>query len=227
MTTIDTNCVLEHHKDPDRPRRALPGLYVCPGHRTGLARALLELPGMYDRLVERHTARSPVQSEIRAGGHHGLSLSDPVALLRGNIVSELGSRCRMVAEERAFHQPEPDVRSMCHFLIGGGGRMLDWCLAQPWAEEFHNEVDHLHREAFGLLYPRGRRRFELGDCIEVTACDVQTKAEQRCLGRMVATLTDPDDESPTVMWCTDCGLEVPKKQWIKYGLRYQSLEEAS
>lgn len=215
----ETNCVLEHRRDPERPRRALDGLYVCAGHRKGLAFDLLDLPGMYDHLTERHTARSGGHSEIRSGGHAGLTIQDRVARARGNIYTGLSGWCRIVAAERGFSLPRDDVHDMSRYLLGAHGSMLDWTCAQPWVDEYADTLDVLHRDAFGQLYPSGRRRFEVGDCIEVTSCDVETRAEQRCPGRMLASITDQDDELPSLLWCSDCGMEVTADRWITYGRR--------
>ena len=217
----DAVCVIAHRRDPDRPRRAFDGLFICGGHRTGLARSLLELPDMHRRLVERHVARAGSQSEVRTGGHAGLSLHDAVSRLRGDIASELGTWARDLAEERAFSLPEDNLRDVCRFLIGANARNLDWRCAHPSVDEFHDTVDRLHRQAFALLYPRGRRRFEVADCIEVTSCDVNTRSEQRCPGRMLATLTGADDEMPSALFCSDCGFEVVGNQWINYGNRHR------
>lgn len=216
---MDTNCVCVHRRDPERPRTALDGLYVCAGHRKGLALDLLDLPGMHERLTERHTVRAGGQSEIRSGGHAGLAIQDRVARARGNIYTGLSGWSRVVAAERGFGLPTDNVRAMSQYLLGPRASMLDWLCAQPWIDEAVDTFDQLHRDAFGLLYPRGRRRFEVGDCIEVTSCDVATQAEQRCPGRMLATITDQDDELPSAMYCDCCGLEITADRWITYGRR--------
>jgi hypothetical protein len=148
-----------------------------------------------------------------------LSLHDAVSRARGNIYTGLSGWARIVASERGFALPDDDVHAIARYLIGRNGGQLDWLCAQPWVDELVDLMDTLHREAFALLYPRGRRRFEVGDCIEVTSCDVETRAEQRCPGRMLATLTDADDQLPAFLWCSDCGLEVTADRWITYGRR--------
>jgi hypothetical protein len=217
----EQTCICEHKREPDRPRRALDSLYVCGGHRKGLAFNLLDLPGMYERLTERHTARTGGHSEIRTGGHAGLSLQDRVARARGNIYTGLSGWARIVASERGFRLPVDDVRAIATWLVGRNGGQLDWLCAQPWVDEAVDTMDVLHREAFVLLYPRGRRRFEVGDCIEVTSCDVATRDEQRCPGRMLATITDQDDELPSSLYCSDCGLDVSADRWITWGRQYR------
>ena len=212
-------CVLPHRRDPDRPRRALDGLLVCPGHRKGLAFDLLDLPGMHAQLVARHTASGARFGERRGRGHAGLNVQDKVARARGDIYTGLAGWARLAAEERDFTLPADDVAAIAGFLLGRGASMLDWACARPWIDEYADTLDTLHRTAFGLLHPRGRRRFEVGACIETISCDVPTRAEQRCQGRMVATLTDADDQLPAFLWCDECGIEITADRWITYGRR--------
>jgi hypothetical protein len=183
---------------------------------------------MHRRLAERHVASGRGLSEHRPSGHHGLNLSDPVAMLRGNIRSELGTWARDLAGERGFGLPFDDMRDICRFLVGADGRNLDWRLARPTDDviEFHDNVETLGREAFRLLYPSGRRRFEVGVCIEVTACDVATQREQRCPGRMITTLYDTDSEFRSNLWCDECGVEITADQWVTYGRRVHREMEA-
>jgi len=224
----DQVCVVEHRKDPDRPRRALTGALCCGGCRKGLAFDLLDLPDMHDRLTERHTARSNGHSEVRSSGHTGLTLNDRVVRARGNIYTGLANWTKIVAlEGNLQHLPADNVHAMARWLLGHRASMLDWICEHDWVEQIVNNMDVLHREAFGLLYPRGRRRFPIklpngqpATCIEVTSSDVATRQLQRCPGEMVATLTDPDDDFPPLIWCSDCGFEVAGNQWINYGRRY-------
>jgi hypothetical protein len=46
----DQPCLLIHHFDPDQPRRALDGLYVCAGHQARLSRWLRQLPPLHAAL---------------------------------------------------------------------------------------------------------------------------------------------------------------------------------
>lgn len=217
----ETVCVLEHRRDPDRPRRAADNLLVCLGHRTGLARDLLELPGMYEQLATAHAGQRGPRSEVRSSGHAGLSLDDAVTTARAEIRTMLTTWVRAVAEDRGANLPADDPADMARWLLGRYGTVLDWCLGQDWAADFHAGIDAVHRDAFRILHPTGRRRFEVGACIEVTACDVASRVEQQCPGRMLATLTDVDDRLPASLWCDECGHEVSAAGWITYGRRVQ------
>lgn len=200
---------------------------MCPGHRKGLALDLLDLPGMYERLPERHTARTGGASEVRSGGHAGLALQDRVAQARGNIYTGLAGWVRIVAAERGFTLPADQVPALTDWLLGRRAGQLDWTCTQPWIDEYADTLDVLHRDAFSVLYPRGRRRFEVGDCIETTWCDVATRTEQPCPGRMLATLTDADDQLPASLWCDECGIEITADRWITYGRRVHKAMEAT
>lgn len=226
MTAGTGRCVLPHRRDEDRPRPALDGLMVCAGHRKGLAFALLDLPGMHEALVGAHNASSGT-SEVRSGGHAGLNLTDAVADARDGIYFTLAGWVKVCAEERGWTPPEDTVRALAGFLLGNRAANLDWWCAHRAVDELWSEIDPLHREAFRLLYPRGRRRFEVGDCIETVACDVGTRAEQRCPGRMLATLTDADDQLPAFLFCDECGLEITADRWVTYGRRVHKAMEAA
>jgi len=225
---LGERCVLTHRRDEGRPRRALDSLYVCAGHRKGLAFDLLDLPGLYEALPERHNARSGIRSERGASGHAGLNLLDDPAECRQQIYFTLAGWTKDMIERRNLStRPDDNVRSIAAFLLGHRAANLDWLCAHPAVDELFKEIDPLTSWAFRLVYPRGRRRFEVGDCIEVTSCDVETRAEQRCPGRMLATLTDADDQLPSLLWCGDCGLEITADRWITYGRRVLRMESAA
>lgn len=231
MIRAEQNCVLAHRRDPDRPRRAVDSLRACYGHRTGLARTLLELPDMYRRLAERHIASGRGLSEHRPSGHHGLAINDKVATLRGDFRTNLRPWVYDVWRDRGFTLPAEvaaeDPYHMARYIWGHRGANLDWWCARDDLADFHDTVDLLHRRAFPLLYPTGRRRFEVGACIEVTTCDVATRVEQCCRGRMLATLTDADDVLPATLYCDECGVEITADRWITYGRRVHKAMEAA
>lgn len=205
-------CVLEHHRVPCRPRRALDGLRVCPGHRAGLARELLELPEMYERLVARHSAGSSL-SEIRAGGHAGLSLDPRVTRARDELRTMLASWCRAVAEDRDFSLPADSVQAMADYLLGRRGAMLDWVCAQPWVADFRAGIDAVHRDAFRLLHPRGARHVPVAPCQAPLWSDVATRTTVTCPGVLVVTFRGGDGERFPDAVCDDCGREFPPAQW--------------
>ncbi len=96
---------------------------------------------------------------------------------------------------------------------------LDWLCAQPFVDEFAAEMLGLARTARALVYPSGRRTFPVGPCTEVTSCDVATRLEQRCPGRLRAILhgdegTRATDRAlPHSLNCSECGLSVPADEW--------------
>lgn len=101
---ISDLCVLSHRQDPDRPRRALDGLYLCHGHRAELERLIAELPARYNDLDRALTPTST------AGGHShpGLDIDEPAADLRSQIRYDLLTWCTYVARERGLTGPPRD-----------------------------------------------------------------------------------------------------------------------
>jgi len=103
-------CVLAHHTDPDRPRRALDGLYVCAGHQAGLQRWLRQLPPLHAALdlavATGDRAGGPVVSGTR---DVGVDLNDRVTTVRKAIRHKLASWALMVNEE---HPSKPTLPNL-------------------------------------------------------------------------------------------------------------------
>lgn len=99
-------CVLTHHTDPDRSRRALPGLLVCAGHQARAERWLRQLAPL-------HAALDAVVADAgRSGGpwvsgsrEVGLDLSDRTVVVRHAIRHRLATWVLLVAEERDVTPP--------------------------------------------------------------------------------------------------------------------------
>ena len=223
---IAETCVIPHWRQPCRPRLALPGLRTCAGHRTGLARTLIALPLMHGQLAAAHTARSGAKSEVKAGGHAGLALNDRVAEVRSAIYFSLAGWAKDMADLRGWTLPADTMPAIGAYVVGQRAVNIDWWAAHPAVDELWAEIEPLHGEAFRLLHPRGIREFAVGACIEVTSCDVVTRAEQRCPGQMLATLTDAAQLMPSALWCETCGIEIEASGWITYGRRVQKAMEA-
>lgn len=81
--------------------------------------------------------------------------------------------------------------------------------------------------AYRLLYPSGRRREVVGQCVETTWCTVEDQAEQRCPGDLYAFLSPADDLLPASLVCDTCGIEVPACEWGAFGRRYQRAAAAA
>lgn len=149
-------CQLEHHRDPDRPRRVRRGSFLCGGHTLGLAELLTLLPRMHHALA---TVAAP--SEVKIGGsrpsetpiplrqdaldlRYGGSDTDPAlnAWDQLGITELLAGWARIVAEERELHLPtvldaEQTPAALAQFLT----RHLDWIVEQPWVIDMLGELE--------------------------------------------------------------------------------------
>ena len=235
---VGDRCVLQHKSEPDRPRRALPGLYVCAGHHAQLERTLDQLPGLHDELG---LALRPENAWQRGVGQKTSGTAESTRLnnsrvedVRDNIRRCLASWCRVVVEDRELHLTPRDVQpaTTSRFLR----RHLEWLCARPPADErrddalvrlveFAGEMMGLASASWALIDASRRRRINLGQCAEITGCCWPSGADARCAGIITATLHGDegtratDRELPDSIDCTDCGASIPAGQWYRYGER--------
>jgi hypothetical protein len=140
------------------------------------------------------------------------------------IASTLASWVLLVAGERGLvapHTAEP------HALAGWLCRHADWMAAQEFANEPAEHFHELTTQAKALAYPREVRRFICAACVEVTACDVDSRTETRCGGDLVATIKVEEDEDgllPAEVACRVCGQSWSSGQWMTLG---RHIREAS
>ena len=85
---------------------------------------------------------------------------------------------------------------------------LRWACAQPWIDEYAGELigrfivqeghekwqPGLRPRSLSLLYPTGRRRVEVGPCVE-----------EGCDGVLTATIAPVDDMLPSAIGCSHDG----------------------
>jgi hypothetical protein len=113
VAMTDTLCVVPHHHDPERPRRALDGLLVCAGHEAGLSRWLRQLAPLHAvleyALATGDLSGGPVVSGTR---DVGLDLRTQVSTVRDAIRHKLATWALMVAEEAKATAPDlsPEAR---------------------------------------------------------------------------------------------------------------------
>ena len=213
-----TACIAPHAKDPDRPRQASHGM-LCAGHHASLEQALAELPAMLSdvesALVRYGNGLSPKVSGTRdqplpyATDKDGES--PPGAALRA-AHGVLASWCLLVLEEHpsGLHAPQDHARAMSVFLL----RHLDWCTAQPWADDLLREArevtSQLRRAALPSL---GMHRKTLGDCLTPLTCDVTTHLEQACTGTLFALVSREDTGMMPDIECTGCDYRHAPDAW--------------
>jgi hypothetical protein len=188
-------CVLPHHFEPDRQRRAIDGLYVCAGCLGKLEQSLAELPAQYDALAVALAPRNGRTEQVTGTPERALPIDPAVADHREHIGRVLVSWSMLVAEERGINPPGGNAPSMtAPWLLVH----LRWACAQPWIDDYADELTGLRRRAHSLLYPTGRRRVDIGDCVEPD-----------CGGTLTATITRQDDLLPSSV---DCDVN-PEHSW--------------
>lgn len=109
----ETLCVLAHRTEPERPRRAVDGLLLCPGCLRGLRESIDSLPALWSEL-EASLVRSPGRGAPVSGSREApLPGRLAPAEQRRDMVAVLVSWCRVVAEERGVAMPDvPEGRTV-------------------------------------------------------------------------------------------------------------------
>lgn len=199
MTLVHTpdTCLAPHRRDPDRPRRAVDGGYICPGHLTGLRRDIAALPGLHDALADQQ-AHGHGSAGQRVSGSPGrpMPISPALAAHRDRIRATLVSWCLMVMDERDLEGPADTVPAMAAWLE----RHTLWLACHSGvAVEVVSEIRGVTGRARRLLEPPPTR-LETGE-----RCKVVQDGE-RCEGTV--TLLVSLDEEWTAS-CDTCGPQEP------------------
>lgn len=210
-------CVLRHRGD--RPRRAAPGLLLCPGHRDGLVAMLDEIAVMWQLLddVIQPTAgpnargsgvdpAAPCRLDV-------LALRDPRSVmirdLRGRPLRDdlpgvplaVGGWARIVADELRLTVDWPDVDAACTCLR----THADWVAAQDWVDAMAGEA----REVSAALH------HALGDVAppSVGVCPVQLDDGDECGGAL-----RQDRWGAMAVECRACGTRWDEPDLRRLGL---------
>jgi hypothetical protein len=135
-----------------------------------------------------------------------LPIDPPVAEHRSDLRGKLASWSVMIAEEREISPPasgDPS-RTATWLLVH-----LRWACAQPWVDEFAAELRAVRGRSLALLYPTGRRRVEVGVCVEPD-----------CGGLLTATIAPVDDLLPSEITCSaDPAHSWEASRWVALGRR--------
>jgi hypothetical protein len=149
----ENRCVQAHRVDPDRPRRAVDGLYLCHGHLQHLEQLIAELPAHHDGLQRARGAAGPRPP----GSHSELPVDDAIAAHRGRMTAVLASWCRVVAEDRGVRPPDsPDIHRVAAWLLGPRMRHVEWIAANRWVDEMAGELREVTRTARALTDIRAK-----------------------------------------------------------------------
>lgn len=206
MSVTTGACVLSHRHEPERLRGAVDGLYVCHGCLANLEQALAEMSAHFDALARALAPRSGHGPQVTGTRERALPIDPTVADHRSDLRGKLASWATMIAEERDIGGPGSyEVPLVSMWLLVH----LRWACAQPWVDEYAGEVRSLRSRSLSLLYPSGRRRVEVGACIEV-GCD----------GVLTATIAPIDDLLPSEITCShNAEHAYPASQWVTLGRR--------
>lgn len=188
-------CVLPHHDEPDRPRRAVPTLLVCHGHWSRLARQVRQL-GPLDRVLAARAANPTASRTGSKNAEIRIPLHEAAAVTRTEIRQICASWVRMLCEEQRLHGPDfASGRGLISWLLAHHD---DYC-AHPAIDDYADEIGDLHRRAMSICYPFGRRRVPVAPC--------------ECGGHLQVTLRP--DEGFTDATCDQCGNVFPPARWLR------------
>jgi hypothetical protein len=207
-------CVLEHRVDPERPRQALDGAYLCAGHHTELERLIAEMPARYDALGRILAAGGNGSKGPRVSGttEKPLPINPAVASHRQQIQHDLVWWAIYIADERGIDKPG---NGNPHTTAAWLTTHIDWCAANKVAaEELLPVLRELTGRAWAMIDPDGTKRITIGPCnahVEDEPCD----------GVLYATVRADDDPRPSLIYCDTCDLEKSSIEWLRFGRTYK------
>lgn len=183
----DDRCIMTHAKDPERPRQALPGLYLCEGHRGELERLVVELPAYYDDLDRAH---APGSGGRPVHGNGGLAVDEDAAQHRSHMAGVVASWCAVVARDRGMTPPtSTEPADTCRWLRPH----LDWCAAHDWAPDMITELRSATGRAIGMVDIRAHR-------VPLAAQCLTHQGGERCTGHVTIRVQGDD----WTAYCPEC-----------------------
>jgi len=196
-------CVLPHRHEPDRPRRSTDGLHVCQGCLGRLEQTLAEMSADYTALAVRLTPVGSRGPNVTGTRERALPIDPMVADHRSDIAGKLSSWSALISEEREIHPPTATVERMSGWLLVH----LRWSCAQPWIDEYAAELTAIRSRTMSLIQPSGRRRVDVGDCVE-----------EGCDGVLTATIAPLGDLLPSEITCSHSAEHFwPTARWDALG----------
>jgi hypothetical protein len=165
------------------PGWAADGLRLCAVCCRRLGENAVKAAGLHGEL---ELMLRPSGTDGQATGKPGSASPprDAVVAMRTEIRAVLVSWCRLVSEERGIGLPRDEVTAMGDYLR----RHSDWLAATEYAGEAADELASLVSRAWGLAYPSGTRRIEVGPC-------------PRCDGTLTAVVRPVDSTRTTEVVC--------------------------
>lgn len=208
------HCGAWHRFEPDRPRRAAPGLRVCGGCRDRTVRALAAMPRLHAALGTVLAPARTSSGEIRSskGDAAPWPISPAAAEARDAIASGLRADARWVRRARGLDGPVSDhPAAVGAWLLPHADYMLNDADAASVAEKYAT----LRGQALALIDPQPRSMFPLPDarCPEPGPCGM-------CGGVLWATVTR---DRPLTVDCAACGAAYGAAQLLRLGHRITTL----
>jgi hypothetical protein len=173
---------------------AADGLRLCLTCTRRLSESLLgwtdkdgrEYPGLAELHGELELVLKAAGSGERASSKPGSGTPprDAVVDMRAEIRHVLVSWARLIGEERGVSLPVDDVSAIGAYVA----RHAEWLAATEYAGEAADELAGLVSRAWGLAYPSGTRKVEVGGC-------------PRCDGTLTAIVRPVDSTKTTEVVC--------------------------
>jgi hypothetical protein len=173
---------------------AADGLRLCPVHLRRLGEHLLgwtdkdgrEYPGLVELYGELELVLKAAGNGERSSSKPGSGTPprDEIVDMRAEIKHVLVSWAKLIGEERGLSLPADEVSVIGAYVA----RHAQWLAATEYAGEAADELASLVSRAWGLAYPSGTRRVEVGPC-------------PRCDGTLTAIVRPVDSTKPTEVVC--------------------------
>lgn len=203
-------CIMTHRTDPDRPRRAIDGGYICDGCVAQLERLVAEMPARYAALERVLATGGTGGQRVSGTASEPLPINLAVAEHRHHMAGVMASWARLVAEERGIMPPASPALAVCGPWLTVH---IQWCARQRWVDEMLTELRQANGRARAMLNPDGSKRIAIGPC--------RTAGETGpCTGTLYATVRAEDDERPSAIYCDGCEFEKSPEEWLRFGRTY-------
>lgn len=202
----------------DCPRQAAAGSAVCGGHLRGLERQVAELPALVEAMLRPTGGRGAPVGRVTTSGHAEIVVNGPGVEHRRVVHAVLASWVKAIADDlRSASWPADTIPAMCVWLLA----RMQPITGAVYVADLVAEVGDLHDRARRLAWPSQARRITVGQCPETVLCDVATRTEQRCTGRVTAVvgLSEPQDAV-----CGACGHITPPHRLHALGRRLRAAE---
>jgi hypothetical protein len=211
-------CVGHHRHEPERPRKALDGGYLCGGCIYRLDRTLAEVAELVEDL-ERALIRAGSDGvKVSGDPERALPYNDQAGDARRVLLDVLGSWTRLIAEESGHAMPtdlSPAGQAdwhRWHLSVG-------WLPARLWIDEYATNLAQASGAGRAALAGQRTKTVPLGACPDTDRCDVLTRSGLPCRGTLLAVIDLSDEMLPATVTCNACGHEHAARDLPNLGKR--------